>query len=102
MSTTRRDPKPTKSRLIATPEGERFRRIKVPTAGHAAVRRLFEEMNTQRVSTTALAAEVGMSINTFKDWRVGRTCPTVVNFEAALNALGLELAVQPIIEEPTP
>ncbi len=71
----------------------RFRRLPIPTHAHPLVRKLFEEMNYQRIGVTDLAERAGLALGTFKGWRT-RHCPRIVELEACFNVLGKELAVR--------
>lgn len=70
-----------------------YRPISIPPATHPIVRRLFVEMNAQRIGVLDMSERSGINKNTFKDWRT-RTVPTLDNIDACLNVLGLELAVR--------
>lgn len=68
-----------------------FRPLKIPRC-HPLVRRLFEEMNAQRIGVLDMSERSGVNRNTLRDWR-GRTVPTIDNIEACFNVLGLTLTV---------
>lgn len=70
----------------------RFRRVTVPPHAHPLVRRLFAEMNYQRIGVTDLAERAGLARETLKGWR-GRHCPRVADLEAAFGVLGKRLKV---------
>lgn len=74
----------------------RFRRVRVPEAGPPLLRRLFAEMNAQRVGMGDLAARSGVSAVTLSTWSGGCPSrppagPTLANIEACFNVLGLRL-----------
>lgn len=69
------------------------RRLVVPASAHPLVKRLFVEMNAQRIGVLDMAERSGVNKNTLKDWRT-RTVPTIDNLDACFNALGLEIAVR--------
>jgi hypothetical protein len=68
-------------------------RLKIPPKAHPLVRQLFELLNDQRVVISDIAEKSGVQAGTISDWRYRRS-PTVVTFEAALNALGFELVIR--------
>lgn len=70
----------------------RFRTLRTPKKAHPLVKRLFTEMNYQRIGILDLADRSGVNRHTLKDWSC-KTVPTVSNLEACLNVLGLELVV---------
>lgn len=70
----------------------RFRASPLPAKAHPLVRRLFAEMNTQRVGVTDMAERAGIARETFKGWRT-KHCPRVADLEACYNVLGLRLTV---------
>jgi DNA-binding phage protein len=69
-----------------------FRRLTVPDRAHPLVRRMFEEMNYQRIGMVDLAERSGVNKNTIKDWK-DRSVPQVHNLAACFTVLGLELTV---------
>ena len=75
----------------------RFRRLSIPAHAHPLVRRLFAEMNHQRIGLTDMAERVGVSRRTMNGWRT-RHCPRIVELEACYNVLGLRLVVKPVID----
>jgi hypothetical protein len=72
---------------------QRFTRLKLPEHTHWLVRRLFEEMNEQRICMMDVSERAGLNKNTMENWR-RRTSPTLLNIEAALNVLGYELTIR--------
>ena len=75
--------------------GTRWRgKLPVPPRAHPLVRRLYGEMNAQMTTVGEVAQRSGLSSDTLLKWR-GRHVPTLQNFEAALNALDLELRIVP-------
>ena len=70
----------------------RFRTLSVPQHAHPLVRRLFQEMNHQRIGMTDMAERVGMSRFTINGWRT-RHCPRIVELEACYNVLGYRLTL---------
>ena len=70
-----------------------FRKVGVPTNVHPLVRRLFEEMNYQRIGVLDLAERSGVNKNTIKDWK-NRSMPRLDNIDACYNVLGLKLGAQ--------
>ena len=70
----------------------RFRTLSVPQHAHPLVRRLFEEMNHQRIGLTDMAERVGISRFTMNGWRT-RHCPRIVELEACYNVLGYRLTL---------
>lgn len=69
-----------------------FHRIEVPGNTHPLVQNFFEAMNEQRCTMPMLAARSGLGKDTVFAWR--KSMPTLANFDAALNVLGLELAIR--------
>lgn len=76
----------------------RFRTLSVPQHAHPLVRRLFTEMNRQRIGMTDLAERVGFSRFTINGWRT-RHCPRIVELEACYNVLGLRLIVSQVKDD---
>ncbi len=68
-------------------------RLKIPAKAHPLVREMFELLNEQRMVISDIAEKSGVRAGTISDWRYRRS-PTVVTFEAALNALGFELVIR--------
>jgi len=73
----------------------RFHKVKVPPNGHPLVRRLFEEMNHQRIGVLDMADRTGIGMSTMRHWRT-MCSPSLANLEACYNVLGLELTVKPM------
>lgn len=59
---------------------------------HPLVRQMFGIMRDERTSLVKFAAESGVDRTVLSLWR-RRSSPTLVVFEAALNALGYELRI---------
>lgn len=68
----------------------RFHRVAIPKHAHPLVRRLFEEMNNQQLGVMDLCERAGLARGTLKGWR-NNHCPRIVEIEACLNVLGLDL-----------
>lgn len=69
-----------------------FKWLKVPEKANPLVRTLYDKMIEHRVGVLEMSHRSGVNANTLKDWR-HRTCPTVDNLEACLNAVGYTLTV---------
>ena len=63
---------------------QKFIRLSIPPRAHPLVRRLFEEMNYQRIGLLDMAERAGINKNTLKDWRI-RTNPRIQDLEACFN-----------------
>ena len=71
--------------------GDRNRgKLPIPKHADPLVRRLFEEMNRQRVNIAEVAERAGIKPATVSDWRY-RRAPTAPLLQAAFNALGRKL-----------
>lgn len=70
----------------------KFRKISPPERAHPLVKKMFDSMNHQQIGVLDLADRSGVNKNTIRDWRT-RTVPTVDNFVACLNVLGLKLVI---------
>ena len=70
-----------------------FRRPSIPEHAHPLVRRLFEEMNEQRVGIIDLCDRAGVSRHTLKGWRKSHA-PEIHNLEACYGVLGKALVVR--------
>lgn len=75
-----------------------YRKLSIPQHAHPLVKRLFVEMNRHQIGVLDMAERSGVNKNTIKDWRT-RTVPTVDNFLACLNVLGLTLSVSNLPEK---
>ena len=63
-----------------------------PNHTHPLVRRFFDELAKTGLTDAYLARKAGLNRRSVNNWR--RHCnPTLPNFAAALNALGLELEI---------
>jgi hypothetical protein len=71
----------------------RFRPLGIPNKAHPLVRRMFAEMNHQRIGVLDMSDRSGINKNTLQDWRT-RTVPTVDNLEACFTVLGCELTIR--------
>lgn len=69
-----------------------FRKISPPERAHPLVKKMFDHMNHQQIGVLDLADRSGVNKNTLRDWRT-RTVPTIDNFVACLNVLGLKLVI---------
>jgi len=77
-----------------------FKPVDVPESGvHPLVRRVFEEMNHQKMSTLELAVTAGLSASGIKQWRYRRS-PRLDHIEACLNVLGYEIRLHEIEKKP--
>jgi len=73
--------------------GTRWRgKLPVPKHAHPLVRQLFREMNEQCTTIREVAERARFRAGTISDWRYRRD-PTLSNFVAALNVIGLDLKV---------
>lgn len=73
---------------------ERWRgKLPIPDHTHPLIRRLFAELNQQQTTITEVAERAGFRRGTISDWRYTRE-PRISDLDAALNVLGLELAVK--------
>ena len=71
----------------------KFRRLTIPHHAHPLVRRMFEEMNHQRIGILDMADRTGVNKNTINDWK-NRSNPQVQNLDACFAALGLQLTLR--------
>lgn len=74
-----------------------FRHIATPDGTHPLVRPLIARCNELRMPMSEVCRRAGLDDQTLEKWRK-TTNPTVINLEAALNVVGLRLAVAPIDE----
>ena len=72
--------------------------IPIPQHTHPIVRDLVRAMNMRGVSFDALAERTGVNARTMSGWRSHYT-PRLDNIEAALNGVGLRLAIVPLEDE---
>lgn len=72
--------------------------IAVPQDVNPIVRDLFRAMNTSGMSMASLAEMVGISEDTLRGWRKNHV-PRLDNIEAALNGVGLRLAIVPMEDD---
>ena len=68
-------------------------RIKIAPNSHPLVRMFFAEMNDQQTTFLELAGRTHVGIDTMRFWQ-RRHMPRLDLFEAALNALDLELCIR--------
>lgn len=68
--------------------------IAVPQHTHPVIRGLYVEMNEQQAMLRDVTRRCGFGCDLLTKWRK-RTMPRVDTYDAALNALGLELAIVP-------
>lgn len=68
-------------------------RHKVPEHAHPFVRRIFKETLSQQVLLKDLAKRSGIHISVLREWK-RRNKPKLLDVEAALNVLGLELVIR--------
>lgn len=69
--------------------------LTIPEHAHPLVRRMFELMNEEKVVMRDIAPKAGIQPCTISTWRY-RSAPTLPLFQAALNALGYDLAIVPL------
>lgn len=69
-----------------------FKRHKPASArAHPVIKRIFSEINEQRIPYSILADRVGISRRTLEAWRSAEVSPSLWLVENTLNVLGLEL-----------
>ena len=61
-----------------------------------ATRRFFDLLDSSDVPRPVVAKKAGIHVNNFYGWKSGRVSATVLNMEAALAVLGMELCIRPI------
>lgn len=71
----------------------RFGRLSIPPHAHPLVRRLWMEMNRNRITVKDVAERAGIGQKTMNEWRKRRN-PSVANLVACFNVLGLDLVVK--------
>lgn len=67
--------------------------IKVPRHAHPLVRRFVTELNEQMTTYAEVSKRSGVGVDTLRFWAT-RHIPRLDLFDAALNTVGLELAVR--------
>lgn len=72
-------------------------RLKVPSHAHPIVRDLFREMIRTNVPAAQVSLCAGLGEHTVAGWKHSE--PTLANLDAALNVLGLRLAILPLDED---
>jgi hypothetical protein len=73
-------------------------KIPVPTHAHPIVRDLVRAMNVRGVSFETLSELAGVNDRTMSGWRK-KHIPRLDNIEAALNGVGLRLAILPLEDD---
>jgi len=68
-------------------------RIKIASNAHPLVRLFFAAMNEQQTTFVEVASRTHVGVDTMRFWQ-GRHMPRLDLFEAALNALDLELCIR--------
>jgi hypothetical protein len=66
-----------------------------PRTASAVTRAFFDALNASPLTPRQVAKLSGHHVNTFYNWRMGKASASVLNMEAALDVLGLELAIRP-------
>jgi hypothetical protein len=72
--------------------------IPIPQHTHPIIRDLVRAMNARGVSFDALASITGVNERTIAGWRKNHI-PRLDNIEAALNGVGLRLAILPLDDD---
>lgn len=67
----------------------------------AVTRAFFVALERSEIPAKQLAIRSGVHANTLYCWRTGKASASVLNMEAALAVLGLELVIRPINPDPT-
>ena len=74
--------------------GTRWRgKIPIPDHCHPLVRKLIAECNAQQTTISEVASRANLRRESISEWRY-RRMPKIDNFEAALNAIDLELVIR--------
>lgn len=74
-------------------QGTRWRgKLPIPPHAHPLVRQFFRELNEQKTTIREVAERASFRCGTISDWRYRRE-PTLSNFVAALNTIGLDLRI---------
>jgi transcriptional regulator with XRE-family HTH domain len=68
-------------------------RATIPHGCHPLVRQFVEAMNEQMTTLLEVSERSGVSRPAISDWRYNRN-PSITNFNAVLNVLGLELCIR--------
>lgn len=79
----RRDKKPARNRMLVV------RTFNVPEHCHPMVKKLFAKLKTEKMSLREAARRAGLKDATVHQW--GRRNPSLVNFIAVANTVGLDL-----------
>lgn len=72
----------------------RFHGLFIPPRCHPLLRRVFEEMNRQKLPLSVVAKKSGVCTSTFAAWKRGDQSPTVQNLEAVCDVVGLRLRLE--------
>jgi hypothetical protein len=67
-----------------------------PRTASAVTRAFLHALDTGPMPVREVSDESGVHVNSFYNWRTGKAAATVINLEAALAVLGLELCIRPI------
>jgi len=67
-----------------------------PRTASAVTRAFFCALKESGLATQEVAFRSGNHINSFYNWKTGKASAGILNLEAALAVLGLELAIRPI------
>lgn len=87
------------TRLFYRRLGLRWRgKLPIPKHAHPLVRDLYREANRQHVTLTEIAAEAGIRRCSIHQWG-SKNHPRIDQLDAALNTLGLRLAILPLEDE---
>jgi hypothetical protein len=73
----------------------------IPEKAHPLVREFFRLLNDEQAHVIDVCRRSGIQRGTISSWRV-RSHPAVGNFQAALNSIGYELVIKPIIRSGRP
>lgn len=75
-----------------------------PRTASAVTRAFFQALEHSNIPAQEVARKGGIHINSLYCWKAGKASASVLNMEAVLAVLGLELAIRPInsSQESTP
>jgi hypothetical protein len=73
----------------------RRRHVSVPKSGHPLVLTLLREIRNRELDAGSVMKRSGVGREAIFRWRCGTSTPSITNFDAVLNVLGLELAIVP-------
>lgn len=68
---------------------------RLPRRGDPLVRQLFENLDRSGMQGIELTRKAGVDRGALHRWRYDLSGPTLANFKACLQVLGLELAIKP-------